>query len=248
MARPDAPPTLGQRIALCCTWRRAPPACGSKRRPCGLEHVVEARFRMHVDMKDARRRLLRHAGALGMLASSSAWPHCGPTGSATEGPFYVAHAPQGIDLNPARMPGRPMRIAGTVFREDGLTPVAGARVEVWHADDGGSYHPNGSGDIARYRRSDINLRGETTTDSAGRYAFTSIVPGHYGDRRRHIHWKVSAPGQQALTTQSYWLDERGTDRERRDSTDRHVEACRWIAFRDEQGTAVGVFDVVLRNA
>jgi hypothetical protein len=59
---------------------------------------------------------------------------------------------------------------------------------------------------------------------------------------------VSAPGHRPLTTQSYWLDEQGTARERSDSTDRRVEACRWVDFRDEQGAAVGAFDLVLKKA
>ena len=200
-------------------------------------------------MKYRRRLVLREAGARGLAAAGPrAWAPCGPPASATEGPFYVSNAPQGVDINPARAPGQPMRIAGTVFSEDGVTPLGKARVEIWHADGDGRYHPDGSGDIARYRRGDINLRGITMTDDGGRFAFTSIVPGHYGDRRRHIHWKIFAPGQRELTTQSYWLDERGTERDRRDGTDRGAEACRWVEFRDEQGTAVGVFDIVLRNA
>ncbi|HEX6706371.1 MAG TPA: hypothetical protein VF169_16545 [Albitalea sp.] len=198
-------------------------------------------------MKTARRRLLREASALGLAAATPAWAHCGPTGSATEGPFYVGNAPEGADINPAKSPGRPMRITGTVFSEDGKTPLRGVRVEIWHADDAGDYHPEGSGDISRYRRGDINLRGVARTDDAGRYTFTSIVPGHYGERRRHIHWKVSAPGQRPLTTQSYWQDERGTARDRGDGTDRRAEDCRWVAFTDQQGVAVGVFDIVLKT-
>ncbi|HUG22327.1 hypothetical protein [Piscinibacter sp.] len=203
-------------------------------------------------MKSARRRLLRQAGTLSVLAPvTQAWSQssaCGPTGSATAGPFYVSNAPEGVDINAAKAPGKPMRIGGTVYGEDGVTPVARARVEIWHADADGAYHPNGSGDISRYRRGEINLRGVTHTDNAGRYAFTSLVPGHYGNRRRHIHWRVAAAGHRELTTQSYWLDERGTARERSDGADRRAEACRWVDFKDEQGAAVGVFDVVLKTA
>lgn len=210
-----------------------------------------------------RRRLLSEAGALGVLASvPPAWAQspsacspapqcrkdCGPTASATEGPFYVSNAPTSVDINPGKAPGQPMRISGTVYSEDGVTPVRGAKLEIWHADAQGAYHPAGRGDISRYRRGEINLRGVTTTDDAGRYAFMSIVPGHYGNRRRHIHWKVAAPGHQALTTQSYWLEERGSPRDRGDAADPRVEACRWVGFTDRQGTAVGVFDIVLRTA
>jgi protocatechuate 3,4-dioxygenase beta subunit len=140
-----------------------------------------------------------------------------------------------------------MRIGGTVYSEDGVTPLRRARVEIWHADAEGNYHPNGSGDVSRYRRSEINLRGWTTTDDAGRYAFNSIVPAQYPGRRRHIHWKIAAPGHQALTTQSYWIEERGTEVDRRDMADRRVEACRWVTFQEQQGTMVGVFDIVLKT-
>jgi protocatechuate 3,4-dioxygenase beta subunit len=45
-------------------------------------------------------------------------------------------------------------------------PVAGAKVDVWQADDSGAY------DNAGYR-----LRGYTLTDDSGRYAMETIVPG-----------------------------------------------------------------------
>jgi protocatechuate 3,4-dioxygenase beta subunit len=213
-------------------------------------------------MKIARRRILREAGALGVLATiPPAWPQaasgcspapqcrtaCGPTASATEGPFYVANAPEGVDINPGKAPGQPMRIGGTVYSQDGVTPLKRARVEIWHADAQGDYHPNGNGDISRYRRGEINLRGWATTDDAGRYAFTSIVPAQYPGRRRHIHWKITAPGHAPLTTQSYWIEERGTEVDRRDSADRRVEACRWVTFKEQQGAMVGVFDIVLKT-
>jgi protocatechuate 3,4-dioxygenase beta subunit len=212
-------------------------------------------------MKASRRKVLRQAGAIAMLAPvASAWPQgscepapqcrkdCGPTGRAAEGPFYVGNAPEIVDINPARATGTPLRITGTVYSQDGVTPLANAKVEVWHADSAGSYHPQANGDIAKYRRSEINLRGTTHTDTQGRYAFDSIVPGHYGERRRHLHWKISAPGHRAVTTQSYWREERGTPRDKGDGTDRDPEACRWVEFRALQGVSAGVFDIVLKTA
>ena len=212
-------------------------------------------------MKASRRKILRHAGAIAMLAPvANAWPQagcepapqcrkdCGPTGRATEGPFYVGNAPESVDINPARAAGTALRVVGTVYSQDGVTPLANAKVEIWHADSAGSYHPEANGDIARYRRSEINLRGTTHTDAQGRYAFDSIVPGHYGDRRRHLHWKVSAAGHRAVTTQSYWREERGTPRDEADGTDRNPEACRWVEFHTLQGVSVGVFDIVLKTS
>jgi protocatechuate 3,4-dioxygenase beta subunit len=140
-----------------------------------------------------------------------------------------------------------MQVGGTVFGgADGRRPLAGAIVEIWHCDADGEYHPDGSGDIARYPADAVNLRGIGITGADGRYGFTSIVPGHYGNRRRHIHWKFTAPGHRPLTTQSYWLDERGSARERSDFVDRNTDACRWVSFEtDGAGVSTGRFDVVL---
>jgi protocatechuate 3,4-dioxygenase beta subunit len=211
-------------------------------------------------MKISRRKMLHYAGALAAFATvERSWSQactpapqcrkdCGPTSRATEGPFYVGNVPESVDINPGKAPGTPMRISGTVYSEDGVTPLARAKVEIWHSDSAGAYHPEDNGDIAKYRRSQINLRGTTTTDAQGRYAFDSIVPGHYGGRRRHLHWKVTAGGHRGLTTQSYWLEERGTARDKADGTDRGAEACRWVEFRSQQGASVGQFDVVLKTA
>ena len=74
--------------------------------------------------------------------------------------------------------------------------MAGALLDFWHADDGGEY------DNVGYR-----LRGHQFTDEDGRYQLTTIVPGIYTGRTRHIHVKVQAPDNPVLTTQLYFPDE-----------------------------------------
>jgi protocatechuate 3,4-dioxygenase beta subunit len=37
----------------------------------------------------------------------------------------------------------------------------------------------------------------------GTYRFTTDLPGKYGWRRLHIHFKATAPGYRPLTTQLY---------------------------------------------
>lgn len=172
---------------------------------------------------------------------------CGATARTTAGPFYVHNAPTLENINRHGLPGAPMRISGTVFGgRDGREPLAGAIVELWHCDVGGQYHPNGSGDVSDYPTAAVNLRGIGVTDEAGQYRFDSIVPGHYGNRRRHIHWHVVAPGHRPLTTQSYWRDEKGTLRELRDGVDRNTDDCRWVDFDSaSDGVASGHFDLVL---
>lgn len=186
------------------------------------------------------------AAALARAFPASA-ANCGVTAQTTAGPFYVGNAPKTMNINRLNAPGIPMRIAGTVLGgPDGRRPLAGTVVEIWHCDAEGEYHPPGSGDIGAYAPAAVNLRGMVSTDEAGRFAFTSIVPGHYGARRRHIHWKFAAPGHRPLTTQSYWLNERGSARARFDPVDRDTDACRWVQFdAGADGVITGHFDVVL---
>ena len=198
-------------------------------------------------MMTDRRRLLTALGAGLLLGGSglraSARPHCGPTDAATAGPFYVGNAPNSADINVLGAPGVPMRVAGIVLGgADGLTPLAGARVELWHADSDGRYHPENNGDISRYKAEEVNLRGYVLADTDGRFHFNSILPGRYGPRWRHLHWRLVADGHRELVTQTYWLDEKGTAQERSDGVDRNPEDCRWIEFRRDGDAAAG--DVV----
>lgn len=168
---------------------------------------------------------------------------CGPTGRTTAGPFYVRNAPATANINRLGAPGTALRIAGCVLgTRDGVTPLARANVELWHADAKGRYHPENSGDASRYPPEAINLRGRVVCDADGKFEFRSIVPAHYGNRRRHLHWRIVAPGHDELVTQTYWIEEKGTARERGDPVDRDPESCRWIEFRPEAGGQAG--DVV----
>ena len=129
---------------------------------------------------------------------------CGLTVEAVEGPYFVSGMPElkDGDLNFTRLAGVPIEISGLVY--DGLDaakPLAGAAVEIWHADSDGSYHPNGNGPASNYKPEEIALRGLVLTDSEGRYRFTTIYPGEYSGRTRHIHFKIRAAGRRELTTQ-----------------------------------------------
>ena len=76
-------------------------------------------------------------------------------------------------------------------------PIAGAELDVWHADARGGYDLDG-----------FYFRGVLVTDDRGRYELRTIVPGRYlnGDRYRpaHVHVKLRAAGHRTLTTQLYF--------------------------------------------
>jgi catechol 1,2-dioxygenase len=148
-------------------------------------------------------------------AAEAASGAAGGTPRTIEGPLYVAGAPveQGFArLDDGTDDGEVLLMRGQVRDLDGA-PVAGAQVEVWHANTRGAYS------CFDRSQSAFNLRRTIVADADGRYAFRSIVPsgyacppqgstegvlkalGRHGNRPAHIHFFVSAPGHRHLTTQ-----------------------------------------------
>jgi catechol 1,2-dioxygenase len=118
--------------------------------------------------------------------------------------------------------GEPLLFSGQV-RAVGGTPLAGAQLDVWHADADGLYSGFAPGIPAG------NLRGVVTADTAGRFEIRTMLPapyeipkdgptgqlvaaaGWHAWRPAHLHLIVSVPGYRKLTTQLYfdggqWLD------------------------------------------
>ena len=136
-----------------------------------------------------------------------------------EGPYYVPGSPQ-LET-PATLPmrddegGTPLLFQGQVRAVDG-TPLPGAHVEIWHADDNGFYSQFAPG------LPEWNLRGTVVADAAGNFALNTVQPAPYqiptdgacgklsaaaggqAWRPAHLHLKVSAPGYQLLTAQLYF--------------------------------------------
>ncbi len=163
-----------------------------------------------------RRRLFALAPAflpLPVLAQSVRTP------AQMEGPYYPRAIPADADADlvrvigqpgPAR--GQPLLLTGLVRAADG-SAMPGARVEIWQADDQGIYlHPRE--DRLAQRDAGFQGYGRAVADGAGRYAFRTIRPGLYPGRTRHIHLRAHpAQGGAALTTQIYFPDEPGNDRD-----------------------------------
>jgi protocatechuate 3,4-dioxygenase beta subunit len=113
------------------------------------------------------------------------------TGAETEGPYYKAGPPRRKSFVNRRTKGRRLVLSGRV-RSTSCKPLAGARVDFWQADAAGSYDNSG------YR-----MRGYQLTDSHGRYRLSTVVPGEYPGRTKHIHVKVTPRGGSVLTSQLY---------------------------------------------
>lgn len=122
-------------------------------------------------------------------------PECGdadePTPAETAGPFFKPRSPERASLLEPGTKGTRLELSGRVFGRD-CRPLAGALLDFWQADDGGVY------DNAGFR-----LRGHQFTDAQGRWHLSTIVPGVYAGRTRHIHVRVQPAGGRVLTTQLY---------------------------------------------
>jgi catechol 1,2-dioxygenase len=145
----------------------------------------------------------------------------GGTPRTIEGPLYIADAP--LSKGEARLddgtePGEVLFMEGQVKDVDG-NPIAGAIVDVWHANTNGGYS------FFDPSQAKYNLRRRIETDAEGRYRFRTLLPagyacppdgptqqllnalGRHGRRPAHIHFFVEAPGYRKLTTQINIVDD-----------------------------------------
>ena len=137
-------------------------------------------------------------------------------GDATEatvfGPFFVEGSPEipiGGDISGGAA-GEPCWVSGTV-RDSSGAPLAGARLEVWEADEDGFYD-------VQYADNRVAGRAHLFADAEGRYSFWGTTPtpypiphdgpvgamleavGRSPMRAAHLHFMVSAEGQRTLVT------------------------------------------------
>jgi protocatechuate 3,4-dioxygenase beta subunit len=174
-------------------------------------------MKAHLSRRQALRSLL--LGAAGASLAPTNTQAAGPAArqpagvcvlfpQAVEGPYYFDPKLVRSDITDGRV-GAPLRLALQVIESGACTPIANARVDVWHADAGGAYSgysaPRGTRDTAAKRES--YLRGTQMTDAEGRVTFRTIYPGWYPGRTPHIHAKVFLDKRTVLTGQLYFPDD-----------------------------------------
>ena len=145
----------------------------------------------------------------------------GASESTVLGPFHVADAPElplGSDIC-LDQKGTPMVVAGRILSTEGR-PIANAKVDVWQANDEGFYDVQQKG-----IQPDFNLRGVFRTNAAGEYWFRGVKPkyypipddgpvgqligalGRHPYRPAHLHYIITAPGFETLTTHIFDPDD-----------------------------------------
>ncbi|WP_433548902.1 carbohydrate-binding protein [Streptomyces sp. CA-294286] len=150
-----------------------------------------------------------------------------PTPPQTEGPYFRPNSPRRTSLLDGNPPGTRLTVTGYVF---GLAcrPIANALLDFWQADVNGAYDNRG------YR-----FRGHQFTNAQGAFTLTTIVPGLYPGRTRHLHVKVQAPNRPVLTTQLYFPGEP------RNNTDSIFDARLLMTMRTNGPAREGSYDFVL---
>jgi len=166
---------------------------------------------------ESHNEVMLAAGSLGVSALVCLLNNGGegqPTTANLMGPFWRDGAPQmtnGESIVRSPTPGVPVFV--TAWVHDALgEPLAGARVDVWHASPEGFYENQ---DPAQ---APMNLRGTFTSDAAGRIALRTVKPAGYpvpvngpvGDllraqgrhnlRPAHLHFMIKAEGHETLVT------------------------------------------------
>ena len=144
----------------------------------------------------------------------------GETESTVLGPFYIKNAPK--YSNGANIcldgKGEPVWVHGKVTDAKGKA-IAGAKLDVWQANEDGFYDVQQKG-----IQPDMNLRGVFTSEKDGKYNFRSAYPRFYPipfdgtvgkmltaldrnhNRPAHLHFVVSAPGYEKVTTHIFTPD------------------------------------------
>jgi len=137
----------------------------------------------------------------------------GATPATVLGPFHIPGSPSlpfGGDMSDG-LPGKPLYITGSVLALDG-SPIAGAVLDVWQADEEGLYESQ----IAEL--DEARLRATYASRTDGGYCVRTIAPRGYsipmdgpvGDligrteishfRPAHVHFLVDADGYERLIT------------------------------------------------
>ena len=160
---------------------------------------------------------LEHFMDLVLDARDEAAGAAGGTPRTIEGPLYVAGAPLSDSravMSDEEEDGERLIVTGRVLNEEG-EPLAGALVDVWHANRSGFYSHFDPTDSQK----PFNNRRKIRVGADGRYTVQTIMPvgysvppggyadqlmralGRHGSRPAHVHFFADVGGYRHLTTQ-----------------------------------------------
>jgi catechol 1,2-dioxygenase len=189
-----------------------------------FRHLCRVIARLGQRTTASHNEVLLAAGSLGVSALVCLLDNGGDDAETTAnlmGPFWRDGSPptaNGASLVRSPTPGTPVFVDAWVRDTQGR-PLAGARVDVWHASPEGYYENQDPSQV------DMNLRGSFVSDAQGHVWFRTVKPAGYpvpvdgpvGDllraqgrhnmRPAHLHFMIHKPGYRTQFSQVYSSDD-----------------------------------------
>ena len=120
-----------------------------------------------------------------------------PTRATGPGPHDYTHPSVGSRLWQDGDPGEPLFLRARVLDTCGK-PVAGARVQILHANENGVHEEN-------------RFRTDLDTGERGEFKLLTVYPGYTGGIARHIHFLISHSGYDTLVTRLFFKNDPSVD-------------------------------------
>ena len=137
------------------------------------------------------------AVTLSVQANAVACNARSPTPGMNPGPHDYSYASEGSELWHEGDDGEPLFLRARVLDTCGK-PVAGARIQILHANQDGDHEPD-------------RWRARLRADDRGEFKVTTVYPGYAGSIARHIHFIVSHSGHKTLVTRLYFKSDPAID-------------------------------------
>jgi|TARA_R100000388_G_scaffold94197_1_gene80674 protocatechuate 3,4-dioxygenase beta subunit len=137
-----------------------------------------------------------------------------------------------------------LKITGTVYQNDGVTPAEGVILFVHQTNTEGVYPTRG--DEKGWERGYGYIHGWIKTGADGKYAFYTFRPGSYGRNAAHIHPVILEPSGRYYWVEAFFFDDDPK------LSDEHTNSNRprggsdgVLSLREEDGLLVGERDFIL---
>ncbi|WP_372756634.1 hypothetical protein [Mariniflexile sp.] len=98
-----------------------------------------------------------------------------------------------------------LKITGTIFKSDGITPAKDVVLFIYQADEDGNYEIQKNSKRKRY----VHHRAWIKTDADGTYTFYTFMPGKYlrNKELKQIHRVIKEPGKPEYDMASFFFND-----------------------------------------
>lgn len=137
-----------------------------------------------------------------------------------------------------------IKLTGTIYQSDGVTPAEGVILFVHQTNRDGIY-PKQGGEQG-WERSYGYLHGWIKTGTDGKYTFYTFRPGSYGRSAAHIHPVILEPNGKYYWVEAYFFDDDPKlSEEHTNASSPRGGTDGVVSLREENGILVGERDFIL---